>query len=117
MIGEILGGTLFVGAVGVFAKLADKVPKAMVDTRLSVLNIGSQRSVPLPEYGEYTYSNHNREDSVWWVYYGRDEASGYDGYTLTLNGVALDSYTGGEGIYANGDLHIQVVGENKIGWG
>ena len=114
MVIECIGGVVFVGAAGV---LAGKVPKAMKDTTLSVLNVGKNKAVLLPAYGEYTYEKRDEKDSSWWLYYGRDEESGYDGYTLTLNGTHLDEYTNRQGISADGDLHIRLLGENTIGAG
>ncbi len=117
MVVGLLGGVVGLGAAGALAKLAGKMPRALADTRLTTLNIGTARAVALPAYGEYTYEKKNEQDSTWWLFYGRDEESGYDGYTLTLKDAKITDYAGPEGIYADGDLHIRLLGINEIGWG
>ena len=117
MVVGLLGGVIGLGAAGALAGIARKMPRALADTRLTALNVGSAKAVALPAYGEYTYEKKNEGDSAWWLYYGRDEESGYDGYTLTLKNAKIESAAAPEGIYADGDLHIRLIGENEIGWG
>ena len=75
---------------------------------LTSLSIGGQ-DVTLPGEGETTYENGSASGATWWL------TNDGGAYTLTLNSATIqDNYSG---IDVNGDLTINLVGENTISSG